>query len=174
MLSDLDPAWGPFLFDTSAESWLERHSAESRVGDWLARYLTRHEMHLSAITLLERVRGYARLGRVIERDAYLRNLGRVWPVDASVAVAAAEILALIPEPPSPAKRTHRLRESRAGRVSRWRFDTMIAATALVNGMPLLHDNAGDFEAVRGVVEREPRRFPGMGPLGLIRVGRVLE
>ena len=91
-------------------------------------------MQLSAITVLERVRGYARLGRRSERAAYLSTLGRVWPVDTGVALATAEVLALVPEAPSPGKRTHRMVESRAGRMSRWwRFDVMIACTALVTG-----------------------------------------
>lgn len=170
---ELDPAWGPFLFDTSAESWLERHSANATVADWLTAYLVRHEIQVSAITVLERVRGYSRLGRDRERDAYLRTLGRVWPVDVGAAVAAAEVLSLTPEPPSPPKRTHRLVETRASRVSRWRFDVMIAATALVSGMPLVHDNAVDFETVRSVIETSPKRFPGCGPLTLIRIARVL-
>jgi hypothetical protein len=95
-------------------------------------------------------------------------------VDTGVALAAAEVLALVPEPPSPGKRTHHLVESRAGRMSRWRFDAMIACTALVTGLPLVHNNAADFEAVRSAIEVSPERFPGLGPLSLIRIGRVLE
>ena len=163
----------PGLFDTSAESWLHHNAASVKVQQWLDTYLARHEMQMSAITVLERVRGYARLSRFREREAYLQTLGRVWPVDTGVTMAAAEILALAPEPPSPPRRTPRMVESRAGRLSRWRFEVMIASTALVTGMPLMHDNAVDFEAVRSVVERTPERFPGVGSLGLIRVGRVL-
>lgn len=58
-------------------------------------------------------------------------------------------------------------------MSRWRLDVMIAATALVTGMPLMHDNAVDFEAMRGAVELAPERFPGVRWLDLIRCGRVL-
>lgn len=174
LAKELDPAWGPFLFDTSAESWLERHAGQAPVREWLDSYLARHEMQLSAITVLERVRGYARLGRRSERAAYLSTLGRVWPVDTGVALATAEVLALVPEPPSPGKRTHRMVESRAGRMSRWRFDAMIACTALVTGLPLVHNNAADFEAVRTAIELSPERFPGVGSLSLIRVARVLE
>ena len=174
MVKELDPAWGPFLFDTSAESWLERNAGQGSVRQWLDTYLARHQIQISAITVLERVRGYARLGRSLEMEAYLRTLGRVWPVDAGVALATAQVLALVPEPPSPVKRTHRMVESRASRISRWRFDAMIACTALVTGLPLVHDNAADFEAVRSAVEMAPSRFPGVGSLSLIRVGRVLD
>ena len=93
---ELDPVAGPFLFDTSAESWLERNADQAQVREWLNIYLARHEMQLSAITVLERVRGYARLGRRSERAAYLSTLGRVWPVDTGVALATAEVLALVP------------------------------------------------------------------------------
>ncbi len=174
MVSELDPARGPFLFDTSAESWLERNAGEAKVRLWLDTYLMRHEMQLSAITVLERARGYARLGRRSEKEAYLRTLGRVWPVDTGVALATAEILALIPEPPSPCKRTHRMVESRTSRMSRWRFDAMIACTALVMALPLVHNNPADFEAIRTAIELSPDRFPGMGSLTLIRIARIIE
>ena len=59
-------------------------------------------------------------------------------------------------------------------MSRWRFDAMIACSALVTGLPLVHNNAADFETVRSAIELSPERFPGMGSLSLIRVGRVLE
>jgi predicted nucleic acid-binding protein len=55
-------------------------------------------------------------------------------------------------------------ESRQERLARWRFDGMIAATALVARMPLFHNNAADFEAIRSAIER----FPNLGPLELIR------
>ena len=57
----LDPAFGPFLFDTSAESWLGRAEGEELV--WLREYLAHNQMHVSAVTVMERVRGYSLLWR---------------------------------------------------------------------------------------------------------------
>jgi len=175
----VDPDSGPFLFDTSAESLLARtHS------DWVREYLSSHQMHISAITVLERSRGYSLLWRrapdnrkeSIEaaRLAYMSGLGRVWPFDEAVAAVAGEIMALLPDPPTPPRRSHHLSESRADRLSRWRFDSMIAATALVAKLPLIHNNAADFEAIRGAIERSPQRFPGLGPLELIRCQLLRE
>lgn len=168
------PTWGPFLFDTSAESWLARHVQETAVHDWLDRYLACHQIHLSSITVLERVRGYARLARTVEQQIYLSQLGQVWPVDAAAAIVAGEVLALLPEPPTPPKRLHRQLETRASRISRWRFDAMIAATAVVRGLTLVHDNASDFEAIRSTIERSPHRFPSLGTLELFRITRILS
>lgn len=81
---------------------------------------------------------------------------------------AAEIMALLPVPPTSPKRAHRLLESRAERLARWRFDTIIAATALLTGMILLHNNAADLEAIRSAIEISPDRFQGLGPLHLTR------
>jgi predicted nucleic acid-binding protein len=92
----------------------------------------------------------------------------VWPLDGAIAVIAGEIMSLLPDPPTPPRRSHHLAESRQERLARWRFDGMIAATALVARMPLIHNNAADFEAVRSAIERSPGRFPGLGPLELIR------
>ncbi len=178
----VDPASGPFLFDTSAESWLGR-AGRSLALDWIGEYLSRHEIHISAVTVMERVRGYSLLwrraaeggrGRIeAARVAYLTTLGRVWPIDGAVAAVAGEIMALLPDPPTPPKRSHRLAESRSERLARWRFDAMIAATALVARMPLVHDNAGDFEAIRSAIERSPERFPNLGPLEPIRCASLV-
>jgi predicted nucleic acid-binding protein len=171
------PASGPFLFDASAESWLAR-SPDSTVRGWFREYLSVHQVHVSAVTVVERIRGYALLSRRAQekrreaidaaRIAYLTELGRVWPLDGAVGVVAGEIMALLPNPPTPPRRSHQLAESRQERLVRWRFDGMIAATALVAGMALIHNNAADFESIRGAIERSPERFPKLGPLDLIR------
>ena len=175
----LDPAAGPFLFDTSAESWLARSDCPA-VLNWMREYLSHHQVHLSAVTVIERVRGYSLLWRRAQEDrrqrieagriAYLTELGHVWHLDAAVAVVAGEIMALLPDPPTAPRRSHRLAESRPERLARWRFDGVIAATALVARMPLIHNNAGDFESIRSAIERAPERFPNLGPLELIRCG----
>jgi predicted nucleic acid-binding protein len=178
----LNPAAGPFLFDTSAESWLAR-SHDSMVRAWFREYLELHQVHVSAITVVERTRGYALLSRRAQeprrerieaaRIAYLSELGRVWPLDAAVAVVAGEIMALLPHPATPPRRGHQLAESRQERLVRWRFDSMIAATALVAGMTLIHNNAEDFESIRSAIERSPQRFPRLGPLGLVRCNSLV-
>jgi predicted nucleic acid-binding protein len=178
----IDPASGPFLFDTSAESWLVR-TKNSELLSWLGAHLSHHPLHVSAVTVLERIRGYSLLWRrapeqrreSIEsaRTAYLSALGPVWPLDSAVAIVAGEIMSLLPDPPTPPRRSHHLAESRQDRLSRWRFDGMIAATALVARMPLIHNNAADFEPVRSAIERSPARFPTLGPLELIRCASLV-
>ena len=173
----VDPAWGPFLFDTSAESWLGR-TEQPEALDWMRKYLSRHQVHISAVTVMERVRGYSLLWRRAREDqrsyieaarvACLARLGRVWALDGAVAVVSGEIMAMLPNPPSPPRRSHQLAESRQDRLARWRFDGMIAATALVARMPLVPTTPGDFESIRNAVERSPERFPKLGPLHLIR------
>lgn len=177
----LDPTLGPYLFDTSAEGWFKRNDSEGARG-WLRTYLMRHAMHVSGVTVFERARAYALLWRQAapeRRDriesarlAYLVDPGRVWPVDAAISVIAAEITALLPQPPTTPRRTHRMVESRQDRLVRWRFDAMIAATALAADMLLIHNNASDFEAIRGAIEQSPGRFPDLGPLKLTRCGSV--
>lgn len=178
----INPAIGPFLFDTSAESWLAR-AHDSTVRGWFRDYLSRHQVHVSAVTVIERIRGYALLSRRAHenrrerieaaRIAYLGALGRVWPVDGAVAIVAAEIMALLPHPPTPPRRAHQLAESRQERLVRWRFDGMIAATALVAQMALIHNNAEDFESIRSAIERSPDRFPSLGPLELVRCASLV-
>jgi predicted nucleic acid-binding protein len=177
----VSPAWGPFLFDTSAESWFAR-SDDPAVRSWLRDYSLRQQVHVSAVTVVERIRGYGMLWRRTQQDgrerieaarlAYLETLGHVWPLDGTVAIVAGEIVALLPHPPTPPRRSHQLAESRLDRLVRWRFDGMIAATALVAQMPLVHNNPADFESIRSAIERDPARFPNLGPLNLIRCGSL--
>jgi len=178
----VDPASGPFLFDTSAESWLAR-SGNLGATHWMRAYLSSHEVHVSAVTVLERIRGYSLLWHIADgsrrvqiesaRIAYLSQPARVWPLDSAIAVVAAELMAVVPDPPTPPRRSHKLAESRQERLSRWRFDQIIAATALVARMRLVHNNAADFEPLRMSVERAPERFPALGPLDLIRCPALL-
>jgi hypothetical protein len=141
-------------------------------------------MHVSAITLMERMRGFALL---LERDAperrgdiemvrqdYLDSLGVVRPVDATVALYAAELSVLLPQPPSSTKRSHRVLEVRQERLFRWRCDILIATTALVAAMPLVHHNPQDFETIRMAIETAPGRFPTLGPLNLVSVLRLTQ
>ena len=173
----IDPGQGPFLFDTSAESWF------ARVGDpnaarWWREYLRRHPVHVSAITVFERVRGYARLWRTASQErrpaieaarvAYFSAARRVWSVDAATAAVAGETAALVQDPPTPPKRSHRGAASRTERLARWRFDGIIAATSLVTGLTLIHNNPSDFEAIRSSIETDPVRFSHVGSLNLIR------
>ena len=81
-------------------------------------------------------------------------------------------MAILPNAPSPSRQAHRFAESRQQRLARWRFDIMIAATALVHNLPLIHNNPQDFESLRMVIELLPERFPGVGPLNLISVKRL--
>ena len=139
------PEAGPFLFNTSAESWLARNrTPEVQLG--LATSLKMHQIAVSAVTVLERVRGYSMLWRKAPegtrsrisaaRLAYLHQPLTVFALDTATAVVAGEIMALLPEPPTPPRRAHRHAESRQERLARWRFDWIIAATALVAARPL--------------------------------------
>ncbi len=180
----IEPQAGPYLFDTSAQSYLtaSRTLAES---EWLASYSMIFPVHASAVTVVERMRGYLvaetqaeplRLG-VLQQftQAYAGSLTltKVLPFGLGEALIAAQLMALLPNAPTPARRSHRLVESRQQRLARWRFDIMIAATALVYNLPLIHNNPQDFEPLRAVIERMPERFAGVGPLNLISVQRLV-
>lgn len=179
----IDPALVPYLFDTSAQSWLQR-TTDAAVRSWLATYLERHPLCVSAITVLERVRGYAlllqqaapeRQGHIaMKRQVYLDSPAKVWPVDSGVALLAGELAALLPQPPAPLKRSHRIAESRQDWLFRWRCDILIAATALAAAMPLIHHNPRDFETIRMAIETSPARFPTLGPLNLVSVLRLTQ
>ncbi len=177
----LESVFGPFLFDTSAESWLER-STDAAVRRWHADYLRLHTMRVSAITVTERIRGYAmlleraapreRAGISFIRDAYLSARRQVVPVGREVAFVAGELAAMLPQPPTAPKRAHRAAETRQERLVRWRYDILIAATSLAAGLTLVHFNPQDFETIRMAIETSPERLPGVGPLNLVNVIRL--
>jgi predicted nucleic acid-binding protein len=141
-------------------------------------------VYVSVVTVMERMRGYfLAMGRANPTladamskaaEIYVASLRstRVLPLDLDVAPVASQLMALFPNAPTPPRRSHRLAESRQDRLSRWRFDLMIAATALVHNMPLIHNNPQDFEPMRALIETVPERFPGVGPLNLISVKRL--
>lgn len=181
-MSSEDFLAAPCVFDTSAESWFAR-ADHPDVQAWFIRYLELHPVYVSAVTVIERMTGYnlamrqafsdeARLRLGIRRAAYIGDPNRVLPVDAAVAAVAAELMALVPDPPSPPRRTHRAAESRSDRLARWRFDCLVAATALTNRLAVMHNNPQDFEALRTALEIDPGRLPGFGPLNLLRCTRV--
>lgn len=107
-----------------------------------------------------------------EYQIHLRDDCNVLPFDSDCALISAELMAVHSSPPSPPRHSHQATESRQDRLSRWRFDIMIAATALVHNLPLIHNNPQDFEPLRAVIELLPERFPGVGPLNLISVKRL--
>lgn len=141
-------------------------------------------VHVSVITVMERMRGYFLAMRSANptlagamskaAEVYVASLRstQVLPLDLDVAPVASQLMALFPNAPTPPRRSHRDTESRQDRLSRWRFDIMIASTALVHNMPLIHNNPQDFEPMRALIETVPERFPGVGPLNLISVKRL--
>lgn len=141
-------------------------------------------VHVSVVTVMERIRGYflaisrssLTLGGAMGKAAeiYIASLRstQVLPLNLEVAPVASQLMALFPSAPTPPRRSHRDTESRQDRLSRWRFDIMVAATALVHDMPLIHNNPQDFEPMRALIETVPERFPGVGPLNLISVKRL--
>jgi len=181
----IDPGAGPFLFDTSAESYLSPAPADAEA-EWFLRYAALFPVYVAVISVVERARGYF-LARdrcapprrsEIERQmmAYVQSVrvspSRVLDLTGAIGFLSAQLMSMLPAPPSPPAHSHRLTESRQDRLSRWRFDIMIAATALVHDMPLIHNNPQDFEPMRALIETVPERFPGVGPLNLISVKRL--
>jgi predicted nucleic acid-binding protein len=173
------------VFDTSAQTYLARTIDAPEVA-WRDAYAQEFPLWVSVMTVLERMRGHllaevnaepSRRAIVAQKTReYWRSVGsagtNVLGFTTHAAVVSAQLMALLPTAPSPPQRSHRLAESRQDRLSRWRFDIMIAATALENGLPLIHNNPQDFEPLRGLIERMPERFPGVGPLNLISVKRL--
>jgi len=181
----IDPAAGPFVFDTSAESYLSPAPSHAEA-EWFLRYAALFPVYVGVISVLERAQGYF-LARdrctaprrvEIERHmmAYVQSVrvspSRVLDLTTPIGLLSAQMMSMLPAAPSPPAHSHRLAESRQDRLSRWRFDIMIAATALVHHMPLIHNNPQDFEPMRALIETVPERFPGIGPLHLISVKRL--
>jgi len=164
----IDREGEPFLFDTSADSYLTR-TREPLEREWLRSYLKRFPIQVSVITVVDRLRGYAlvvgrcepRRRRQWQAEREHNVLAGIPPADGSSAGG----LVARGWPPSVRQRPRR-------RQVRWRFDILIAATALARRLPLLHNNPQDFETLRAVVERFAERFPGVGPLGLLSVRRL--
>ena len=75
----VDASAGPFLFDTSAESWLAR-SENPEIQDWMREYRSRHSVQISAVTVLERIRGYGLLWKraVGERRDRIEAASSLW------------------------------------------------------------------------------------------------
>lgn len=171
----------PLLLDTSAESRLPRILGASE-GQAIRQVMRERQIAVSAITILERIRGFSLAReraepsrwRILDeaRLSYLSAPRTILPVDGAVAVISGELMALLPQPPSPPKRNHRGQENRAERLARWRFDIMIAATALVSGSILIHENAADFDAIRDAVNTHAARFPDGNGLVTCRLGDI--
>ena len=62
----------------------------------------------------------------------------------------------------------------SARVSYLTWAGLAAGCGRGGRMSLIHNNAADFEAIRGAIEVSPQRFPGLGPLGLIRCTSLLH
>jgi len=54
----IEPDAGPYLFDTSAQSYLTVAGAAAE-SEWLTRYSAIFPVHVSAVTVVEQMRGYA-------------------------------------------------------------------------------------------------------------------
>ena len=67
----IDPASGPFVFDTSADSYLSR-TVSPPEDLWLHRYFARFPMLVSAVTAVERLRGFALLCQQMEQAGRAR------------------------------------------------------------------------------------------------------
>lgn len=179
------PDCGPFVFDTSAESYLNPAQSAAEA-EWLHRYAALFPVYVAVLTVVERARGYflarnrSAPSRRVEIERYMMEYARsirakpsrVLELTGDIGFLSAQLMSILPAPPSPPTQSHRRTESRQDRLSRWRFDIMIAATALVHDMPLIHNNPQDFEPLRALIEVIPERFPGVGPLNLISVKRL--
>ncbi|SRR5579864_8960880 len=181
----IDPTSGPFVFDTSAESYLSTAPSQAEA-EWLLHYSALFPVYVAVAGVMERARGYflardrcepARRVEIERRMLqYFGSVGvspsRVMDLTTTIGLLSAQLMSRLPAPPSPPAHSHKRTESRQDRLSRWRFDIMIASTALAHGLPLIHNNPQDFEPIRALIEMMPERFPGIGPLNLISVKRL--
>jgi predicted nucleic acid-binding protein len=171
----------PLLLDTSAESRLHE-AVESPSGAILRRVLAERSIAVSAVTVAERMRGFSLAREKAEparrraldqaRLAYLSAPREIVPMDGAVAVVGGELMALLPHPPSPPKRSHRGQENRTERLARWRFDILIAATAIVRDAILVHENAPDFHVIQQAVQANLPKFPGLRGLVSCRLSEI--
>jgi predicted nucleic acid-binding protein len=122
-----------FLLDTNVISELRKSNADHNVVRWANR-VPPASLYLSAITLLEIETGILRIERRDKlQGARLRTWlqqhvlpafdGRILAVDGNVAIRCAQLH--VPDPRS-------------------EYDALIAATALVHGMPVVTRNTEDF------------------------------
>lgn len=122
-----------YLLDTNVVSELRRPRAAGPVREWI-RAQSPASLAISVVTLLELEIGVRRMeerdpnqGRLLRQwlDERVRTAfrGRILPIDAAVAVQAAELH--VPDP-------------------RPERDSLIAATALVHGLIVATRNTGDF------------------------------
>jgi len=178
----VDPASGPFLFDTQRRKLAVR-SRDAAVRRWLRALPGAAPVHVSSITVLERIRGLrssvagrdaGKTGshRIGQGSAYLVNSvasGRWTPHrggrgrDHGTGSRAAE-------PAAPDPSACRVQDRNACPLALGRI---IAATALVAGMLLIHNNPADSRPSAEPIERSPGRFPGLGPLKLVGCGRLV-
>ncbi|HWQ54211.1 MAG TPA: hypothetical protein VN442_11040 [Bryobacteraceae bacterium] len=171
----IKPTAGPCLFETRALGYLARAGGQAP-GRWFRRYADLFPVCLAPVTVTDQLRGYTLLLERAEpsrapmiaaaRDRYLEQLASgaamVLPAGATEALVAAQLAVLVPFSPSPPYRVGSQAESRQDRLARWRSQMAIAAAALARGIPLVHDNPGDFDHLAALVENFPERFPGIG------------
>src|SRR6266852_4255741 len=115
-----DPAGGPFLFDTSADSYFDKTPRQAD-RDWLQVYVILWPLQVSVITVIERLRRYALLIERTDlsrrslaeaaRNVYIEDLREgaiiAGPLAGGASRIAAELLVRGPNPPGPPRQSHR-------------------------------------------------------------------